>query len=226
MSNPQIDSLERVSEILDSLPDLFVFTGGATISLYVDEILWDEIRPTTDVDCVVEIYSRVEYYSLSERLRLRGLQECIDTDAPLCRWVYQDLIIDVMPCDEEVLGFSNRWYKEGIANKITYRLPSSREIWIFPPIYLLASKVEAFLGRGKDLRMSKDIEDIVVLLDGCEVLAEQFHQSPLEVKTFLSNWFQANRDDLQEAVLSFLPSSSYGREDLLFDLITTFTEIL
>ena len=73
--------------------------------------------------------------------------------------------------------------------------------------------------------MSKDIEDIVVLLDGCEVLAEQFHQSPLEVKTFLSNWFQANRDDLQEAVLSFLPSSSYGREDLLFDLITTFTQI-
>ena len=226
MNNPQIDNLERVLGILASLPDLFVFTGGATISLYVDEILWDEIRPTKDVDCVVEIYSLLEYYSLAERLRLSGLQECTDLDAPLCRWVYQDLIIDVMPCDEEVLGFSNRWYKEGIANKITYRLPSSREIWIFPPIYLLASKVEAFLGRGKDLRMSKDIEDIVVLLDGCEVLAEQFHQSPLEVKTFLSNWFQANRDDLQEAVLSFLPSSSYGREDLLFDLITTFTEIL
>ena len=226
MNNPQIDNLERVSAVLASLPDLFVFTGGATISLYVDEILWDEIRPTKDVDCVVEIYSLLEYYSLAERLRLRGLQECTDLDAPLCRWVYQDLIIDVMPCDEGVLGFSNRWYKEGIANRITYRLPSGREIWIFPPIYLLASKVEAFLGRGKDLRMSKDIEDIVVLLDGCEVLAEQFHQSPLEVKTFLRNWFQANKDDLQESVLSFLPSSSYGREDLLFDLITTFTEIL
>ena len=224
MGNPLIHNLDRVSAILASLPDLFVFTGGAMISLYVNEILWDEIRPTKDVDCVVEIYSRIEYYSLAERLRLVGLQECKDPEAPLCRWVFQDLIVDVMPCDPQVLGFTNRWYKSGIANKITYRLPSSREIWIFPPIYLLASKVEAFLGRGKDLRLSKDIEDIVTLLDGCEMLAEHFHQSPLEVKTFLGSWFKENREDLQEAVLCFLPLSSSGREDIVFDLITTFSQ--
>ncbi len=189
MNNPQIDNLERVAAVLASLPDRFVFTGGATISLYVDEILWDEIRPTKDVDCVVEIYSRVEYYSLSERLRLIGLQECTEQDAPLCRWVYQDLIVDVMPCDEGVLGFSNRWYEKGIENKITHKLPSGRDIWIFPPIYLLASKVEAFLGRGKDLRLSKDIEGIVISLDGCDALEQQFNQSQKEVKAFLRDWF-------------------------------------
>ena len=118
MSNPQIENLERVASILACVPDRFVFTGGATISLYIDDILWDEVRPTKDVDCVVEIYSKVEYYSLAKRLREIGLQECTEQDAPLCRWVYQDLLVDVMPCDKEVLGFSNSWYKEGITNKI------------------------------------------------------------------------------------------------------------
>ena len=61
-----------------------------------------------------------------------------------------------------------------------------------------------------DLRLSKDIEDIVILLDGCEVLEEQFNQSQGKVKTFLRDWFRENRDDLKEAVLSFLPSSSDG----------------
>lgn len=222
MSNPQIENLEKVAAILDCLPDQFVFTGGATISLYVDEILWDDLRPTKDVDCVAEIYSRIEYYDLAERLRSIGLQECIEHNAPLCRWVYQDLLVDVMPCDKNVLGFSNRWYEEGIAHKILYRLPSGRDIWIFPSIYLLASKVEAFIGRGKDLRLSKDIEDIVILLDGCEELAAQFDQAQEDVKIFLASWFRENGNDLEEAVLSFLPSVSKDREDLVFDLIQSF----
>jgi hypothetical protein len=222
MSNPQIENLEKVVVILECLPDQFVFTGGATIALYVDEILWDDLRPTKDVDCVVEIYSRIEYYDLAKRLRGIGLQECTEQDAPLCRWVYQDLLVDVMPCDKSVLGFSNRWYVEGIAHKIFYRLPSGRNIWIFPPIYLLASKVEAFLSRGMDLRLSKDIEDIVILLDGCEELAEQFNQAQKDVKIFLASWFRENGNALEEAVLSFLPSVSRGREDFVFDLIQSF----
>jgi hypothetical protein len=68
MSNPQIENLERVATLLAPLPDQFVFTGGATIVLYVDKMLWDDLRPTKDVDCVVEIASQVEYYALAERL--------------------------------------------------------------------------------------------------------------------------------------------------------------
>ncbi|MGL6136001.1 MAG: hypothetical protein ACRC2M_01805 [Planktothrix sp.] len=223
---PQIRNLERVATILASVPERFVFTGGATICLYVDEILQDELRPTLDVDCVVEIFSRSEYYTLAERLRGIGLEECTEPSAPLCRWCYQDLIIDVMPCDPEVLGFSNRWYGEGIANKIAHILPSGRVIDIFSPVYLLASKVEAFLGRGKDLRLSKDVEDIVILLDGCEVLEAEFNRTRGEVKVFLGSWFRENRENLQEAVLSFLPTSSVDREDLVIDLIERLGQVI
>lgn len=118
MTHPQISNLERVATVLASVPERFVFTGGATICLYVDEILQDELRPTLDVDCVVEIFSRAEYYTLMERLRKVGLEECTEPNAPLCRWRYQDLIIDIMPCEPGVLGFTNRWYREGIQNAI------------------------------------------------------------------------------------------------------------
>jgi hypothetical protein len=39
-------------------------------------------------------------------LREVGLEECTEPNAPLCRWQYQDLIIDIMPCEPGVLGFS------------------------------------------------------------------------------------------------------------------------
>lgn len=226
MIHPQIRNLERVAAVLAGVPERFVFTGGATICLYVDEVLQDELRPTLDVDCVVEIFSRAEYYTLAERLRGLGLEECTEPDVPLCRWRYQDLIVDVMPCDAGVLGFSNRWYAEGIRNKIAYILPSGRVINIFSPVYLLASKVEAFLGRGKDLRLSKDMEDIVILLDGCEVLEEEFNRTRGAVKVFLGSWFGENRENLQEAVLSFLPDSSVNREDLVIDLIERFGQVV
>ncbi|WP_158412770.1 hypothetical protein [Geminocystis herdmanii] len=41
----------------------------------MDEILRDELRPTLDVDCVVEVFSRGEYYALAQRLREVGLEE-------------------------------------------------------------------------------------------------------------------------------------------------------
>ncbi|MGB3695681.1 MAG: nucleotidyl transferase AbiEii/AbiGii toxin family protein [Spirulinaceae cyanobacterium] len=225
MTNPQIENLEKVAAILANVPKRFVFTGGGTIVLYVDEIIRDELRPTRDVDCVVEIFSRAEYYQLATALREVGLSECTEPNAPMCRWVYEELLIDIMPCGEEVLGFSNRWYEEGLQNLSTYILPSERKIHIFSPLYLLASKVEAFLGRGKSFYFSKDIEDIIVLLDGCEALSEEFEAAGGFVKVFLRQWFKENRDNLEDAVANFLPPSSASREERAVKLITQFATV-
>lgn len=96
------------------------------------------------------------------------------------------------------------------------------KIEIFSPVYLLATKVEAFLGRGKDLRLSKDVEDIVILLDGCEVLEDNFYRGSVEVQVFLRSWFQDNIKGLEEAVFCFLPAVSEGRERMIMDLINRF----
>ncbi|WP_206043921.1 hypothetical protein [Geitlerinema sp. P-1104] len=114
MDNPLMANLAQVARVLAPIPERFVFTGGATIVLYLEEILWDEVRATLDVDCVVEITTRADYYRLAEQLRSVGLEEDQGKNAPLCRWRYNDLIIDVMPCDESALGFTNRWKRSPI----------------------------------------------------------------------------------------------------------------
>lgn len=56
------------------------------------------------------VASYAKYTALSERLRALGLSEDTAPGAPLCPWRRDDLVVDVMPVDEKILGFSNRWY--------------------------------------------------------------------------------------------------------------------
>lgn len=220
--NSQILILETVARVLSIVPTTIVFTGGATISLYLDEVAAVDIRPTDDVDCVVEIVSRAEYYQLSELLKTIGLQESTESGVPLCRWHYEEISIDIMPCDESVLGFSNRWYRPGIANSIGYQLPSGRQILIFSTPYLLASKIEAFTSRGGgNFYFSADIEDIVAAIDGRSNLLEEVQQADIEVKAFLSQWFRSNLENLSEIGPAFLSPAAKisGRSSLLLQRI-------
>jgi hypothetical protein len=48
--------LSKAALVLEALDKRIVFTGGATISLYLDEVSAADVRPTKDVDCVVFHY--------------------------------------------------------------------------------------------------------------------------------------------------------------------------
>lgn len=55
-----------------------------------------------------------------------------------------------------------------------------------PPPFLLATKLEAYLGRGGgDLLASRDWADIVALIDGREELGGEIQQAPAELRTYL-----------------------------------------
>ena len=83
---------------------------------------------------------------------------------------------------------------------IRYQLPTGRQILIFSTPYLLASKIEAFIGRGRgNFYFSSDIEDIVALLDGRFSLFEEVQQANEEVKVFLSEWFRAELANLAKS---------------------------
>lgn len=156
---------------LGELTDELVFVGGATTCLYVDANIADEIRPTEDVDCVIEIANKNEYDSFQAKLRKKGFSHDTSKGAPICRFKFHDvlvLVLDVMPNDPAILGFSNSWYKEGMKNKEARKI-DSKEIFVFSLPYFLATKFEAYNGRGKnDPRLSSDLEDIVLVIDGIE----------------------------------------------------------
>jgi len=165
VSNFNIEMIQNVAKALGDLKDQVVFVGGASVSLYLDLKVAEEVRPTEDVDVIIEIVSGGEYQKLSEKLIKMKFTPDQSIGAPLCRWKYLGMTIDIMPIDEKVLGFSNQFYKKGIKKKTTYKLPDGQEIFALSLDLFLATKLEAFFNRGlDDPRMSSDLEDLVVLL--------------------------------------------------------------
>ena len=110
MADPNRELFESVVSLLAPLLDELVFVGGCTTGIFITDPAAGGIRPTKDVDAIVDVTSYAKYAALSEKLRELGLVEDTSEGAPLCRWRYRKIIVDVMPTIESVLGFSNRWY--------------------------------------------------------------------------------------------------------------------
>jgi hypothetical protein len=93
--NPNVVNLMLAAKALGPLKEKVVFVGGATAALYVDPKLQLDARPTIDVDCVVEVSSRVAYQKLEEQMRTLGFSHDTSEGAPICRWVKDVLVVDL-----------------------------------------------------------------------------------------------------------------------------------
>jgi hypothetical protein len=142
--------LERAADALGPLTPEVVFVGGATVGVWITDPAAPEPRPTLDVDVVIEVASRGRFALFEERLRDRGFYEDRDSGV-ICRWRHHasPLILDVMPSDPEILGFASRWYGMVVLEPQSHRLPSGRSVAVISPALFLATKLEAFRGRGR-----------------------------------------------------------------------------
>ena len=229
MPNDNIEMLQTVANGLEELKDEIVFVGGAVAELYADDPASSDIRPTQDVDCTIELHSYREHTVLEEELRTKGFANDTSQGAPICRWIYQDIKVDVMPTDENVLGFNNQWYPGGVGNKIPKTLPNGTEIFVFSPEYYLASKFDAHNDRGgDDLRQSHDFEDIIFILDNCTSILEDIRNADEDVKNYLKDECKSLLDDdgLSEGVETALPyGSDSGRVEIIETLISDIAEL-
>ncbi len=229
MPSTNIIMLQSVAKGLGDLKDEMVFVGGAVAELYAENPAASEIRPTLDVDCVIEISSRLQFARLEENLRARGFTNDTSEGAPICRWIYKDIKVDVMPTDSKILGFTNRWYEEGTEIKISKTLPDETEVFVFPPEYYLAAKFEAHKGRGgNDLRQSHDFEDIIYILDNCPDILPNINDSNPSVSEYLKEECQnlLGNQNITEGIESALPYGS-GEEgtDIILKLIQSIADI-
>lgn len=176
--NRNIQQLCHVAEALEELVREVVFLGGCTTALMVDELAAAEARATEDVDFIVDLTAWVEYNRLVDQLKSKGFYQSID-DTVICR-MRRDfngipLIVDVMPTDESILGFSNPWYTEAFNTSQHVDLPSGVEIRIPPPLVFLATKLCAWNDRGEgDVLLSQDLEDIVYVIENRPRLPIEF----------------------------------------------------
>src|SRR2546425_965703 len=111
MANQNLELLIVAAKLLRPVLDDLVFVGGCATGLLVTDEAAAEVRPTFDVDAIAEITSYVEYTTFGERLHKLGFTEDASEGAPIYRWQQGEIKLDLMPLDEKILGFSNRWYK-------------------------------------------------------------------------------------------------------------------
>ncbi len=170
------------------------------------------LRPRArDVDVIVEVATLADYHRLEKDLLEAGFRHDRSPDAPVCRWTIGSALVDVMPSDERVLGFGNRWYSEAIRTAEPFTLPTGGTIRLITAPLFLATKLEAFSGRGAgDFHASHDLEDIVALIDGRSELGAEIECSTGALHDFLTAQIAALLD--VPAFLSALPGHLPGDE--------------
>lgn len=186
-----IELLELGAAALEPVLDEVVFLGGASVALWITDPGAPPVRPTKDLDVVVEFTTRSAFHAFEGRLRSLRFSED-QTDGVICRWRHRDsdLILDAMPANPAILGFENRWQALAIPHAIVRRLPSGAKIRAAPPAYLLATKIEAFKGRGEgDFLASRDLADIIALVDGRAELVVEVAGAPPELRAYLNAEF-------------------------------------
>ena len=191
--------LETVAAALgDDLCNQMVFVGGcSTAVLVTDEITLQEVRATDDVDLIVRLSGVGQWMHLEQRLREKGFTVSSE-DNVMCRMRLGEFKVDFMPDDPNILGFTNRWYEKGIQTSIKYELPSGRQIKHLTSPLFVATKFEAYNGRGNaDPLGSHDMEDIIILVDGRKELLDEIASTDEDVRQYIAEQFwtlQSHRD--------------------------------
>jgi hypothetical protein len=187
MSKHNLELLVEAARLLKPLLGELVFVGGSTTTLLITDKAAAEVRPTYDVDAIAEISSYAAYADFSERLRRCGFTEDASEGAPICRWRQKKTILDVMPLDEKILGFSNRWYKPAMDAAIVHELEPDLRVRVVTAVYFCATKLEAFAGRGKnDYQLSHDLEDLTAVVDGRAELVEGIRAGAENVRAYIA----------------------------------------
>lgn len=187
MGNPNLELLTSIANAMGALREQVVFVGGCATGLLITQPLVADARATEDVDAIVEVASLVGYHALAEKLMAQGFKQTMADNTPPFRWYWNGMQLDLVPLDEKVLGFANRWYKPGFEAAATATLPSGLQLRHLSSPYFMATKMEAFKDRGNnDVYLSHDLEDVITLVDGREELINELTSAPQDVREFVA----------------------------------------
>lgn len=187
MQHPNLAKIELNAEALGPRREQLVFVGGCAVDLLLTDPAAAPSRVTYDVDLVAHVEALVGYHALEKQFSRLGFQRDMSQDAPICRWRYNNLEVDLMPMVPAVLGFANRWYPLAVQTAQEFALSASMRIRLISGPAFMATKFDAFFDRGRgDLLGSHDLEDIVNVLDGRPELVSEVASATPELRQYLA----------------------------------------
>ena len=183
--DPNIAKVELIAAALGPLRGQLVFVGGCAAGLLLTDPAAASARVTFDVDLLAEVAALPGFYKLEKQFARQGFKRDTSPEAPICRWRFGDLEVDLMPMDSSVLGFANRWYPLVAQTAQQCVLPSGNSIRLIAASAFLATKFEAFADRGGgDMLASHDLEDIINIVDGRPELRDEVADAPAELRAY------------------------------------------
>lgn len=192
LQHPNLAKIELVAHALGGLREQLVFVGGCAVDLLLTDPAAAPARVTYDVDLVARVEALAGYHALEKQFALLGFKRDMAQDAPICRWRYNNLEVDLMPMDSGVLGFANRWYPLAVQTAQVVALSAEMSIRLISAPAFMATKFEAFYDRGRgDLLGSHDLEDIVNVVDGRLELVSEVTLATPELRQYLAAQCQA-----------------------------------
>lgn len=203
------ESLLALHHGLSALPYDFAYLGGCALAVLVTDPSADTIRVTKDIDVMMDIRSRKQFHEADSLLEKSGFRHDTRDGAPICRWVYNGITVDVLPISEDVLGWKSRWFEEALATAHEVNI-AGQMIKVVSPPYFIALKLEAFEERGQgDFLTSTDFEDVVCLFNGRETLVDEIIACETLCETLAEKFRRYLRaPDLYDAVEGFAQTES------------------
>ena len=178
-----IKVVEKVAISLEELNKEVIYVGGAVVSLYVTDEGAEQPRPTKDIDISVQISTYAQMEELREKLALKRIYPAL-SEKVMYRYSFEDILIDFIPFEQTPLGPTNSWLKPGFEKAYPVNI-GELEIKILPVSLFLATKWEAFKGRGGDPRVSPDFEDIIYIIDNNKELVTDVRNANKDVQEYL-----------------------------------------
>ncbi len=210
MNSPTIDqSILTLQGRLADMPFNFAYLGGSILSLLVTDLTVDAIRVTKDIDVMVDIRTRRQFHEADALLEKAGFKHDTREGAPICRWIYKDVTVDILPIREDVLGWNSPWFEQALNAADEIELDGEKIRVVSAP-YFTALKLEAFEDRGKgDFLASTDFEDVICLFNGREGIVEEIRGCEA-LRNHLARKFKGylQASDLHDAVEGFVQTES------------------
>ena len=151
LDDPNLDILYPIINALGELCESLVFIGGCATGLLLTSERSEIIRPTRDVDVIVQVTTLGDYHAIEKKIAAKGFKHDLSDDAPICRWLMDDIMLNLMPSEPGILGFHNRWYPAAIDSAERVRLPNQMQINLISAPAFIGTKIEAFHGRVRTI---------------------------------------------------------------------------
>ena len=211
-----LDHVMHIASRLEPLGVKFAFIGGSVIGLLVDHPEAASIRPTNDIDVVLEVVTHIDYTKMEKRLFGLKFKNDISEGAPKCRWIVDDIKVDVLPSRDDLGQWRGRWFEEALRTA-TPREISGKTINVVTASCFIATKMDAFADRGNgDFLASRDVEDIVAIVDGRASLESEIFTSHPDLRRYVSEtvrtWLE--KPEFIEALQGHLPGDTASQQRL------------